>query len=187
MKHRALFLDRDGTLVHRKEYPRRPEELVLFDGIGPALYRLQMAGWKLVVITNQGGMAFGYFDEAMLVQMHNHLSDELARFGAQLDGIYSCPHHPRGTIPALTLPCFCRKPWPGMLFEAAKELDIDLAQSWMIGDMVSDVEAGNRAGCHTALVHTTDSRPFSEWPALPDLFAKDTVDVLMALLDEALL
>lgn len=167
--HRALFLDRDGTLVHRKDYPRVPQDLILFDGIGPALKQFQDAGWKLVVITNQGGLALGYFTAIDLLMMHEYLAQSLARLGVQLDKIYDCTHHPRSRMPSLQT-CDCRKPKPGMLLQAAKELQIDLSQSWMIGDMASDIEAGISAGCHTAFIGPSYPRA--------DIVAPTTVEAL---------
>ncbi len=151
-KRKAVFLDRDGTLVHPKHYPSRPEELQLYTGIGPELRALQKAGFRLVVITNQAGIARGYFTADDLQRMHEHLTSELAQLGVQLDAIYFCPHHPDGVIPELAIRCDCRKPQPGMLLQAAADLDLDLCASWFVGDILDDIEAGNRAGCSTILV-----------------------------------
>ncbi|MBV9689813.1 MAG: HAD family hydrolase [Ktedonobacteraceae bacterium] len=178
MKHRAVFLDRDGTLVHPRHYPSRPEELRLYDGVGPYLRDIQQAGFRLVVITNQAGIARGYFTEADLQRMHEHLAAQLAQLAVWLDAIYYCPHHPSGVIPDLTMRCDCRKPQPGMLLRAAAELDLDLASSWFIGDILDDIEAGNRAGCHTILVDLdTEQCP---WQPLrcPNFVARDTVHAL---------
>lgn len=152
MKYPALFLDRDGTLVHPAHYPSRPEQLRLYDGIGAELCLIQRMGLRLVVITNQSGIARGYFTEADLQRMHEHLVAELAKQDVHLDGIYHCPHHVNGVIPKLAVRCYCRKPQPGMLLEAAADLDLDLEHSWFVGDILDDVEAGNRAGCRTILV-----------------------------------
>ena len=152
MTDRALFLDRDGTLVQPRHYPSRPEELVLFDGVARELRRLQRGGFRLVVITNQSGLARGYFGEADLRRMHDHLTGELVRSGVRLDAVYHCPHHPDGVVPELAVRCDCRKPEPGLLLRAAADLDLDLARSWFVGDILDDVEAGNRAGCRTILV-----------------------------------
>lgn len=178
MQHRAVFLDRDGTLVHARHYPSRPEELQLYDGIGAGLRRLEEQGWKLIVITNQAGIARGYFDEAALERMHIHLRDELAGLGVRLTAIYHCPHHPEGVVPELARVCDCRKPLPGMLLRAAGEQGIDLARSWFVGDILDDVEAGNRAGCRTILVDLGTEAP----PALPlrrpTFVARDTPHAL---------
>src|SRR5918998_44557 len=103
MMHPALFLDRDGTLVHPRHYPSRPEDLLLYDDIASDLRSLQAAGFRLMVITNQAGIARGYFDEAALQRMHEYLSGELAHLGVRLDGIYHCPHHPDGVIAELAI------------------------------------------------------------------------------------
>ena len=170
----GLFLDRDGTLVHARHYPSRAEELVLYDGIGPGLRALQAAGFRLVVITNQSGLARGLFTEADLGLMHDHLAAELARFGVRLDGVYHCPHHPDGIVPALATACDCRKPEPGMLLRAAADLGLDLDRSWFLGDILDDVEAGNRAGCRTILVDLGTEAPPSNRLRHPTAVARDT-------------
>jgi D-glycero-D-manno-heptose 1,7-bisphosphate phosphatase len=178
MKRRAVFLDRDGTLVYPRHYPSHPEELRLYENIGPGLRRLQKAGFRLVVITNQAGIARGYFTENDLHLMHEYLSGELARLGVQLDAIYYCPHHPDGVIPELAFRCQCRKPAPGMLLAAAADLNIDLARSWLVGDILDDVEAGHRAGCRSILVDLgTESLP-SQPLRTPDFVARDTAHAL---------
>ncbi|HEX9372386.1 MAG TPA: HAD family hydrolase [Roseiflexaceae bacterium] len=174
MHQRALFLDRDGTLVHPRHYPSRPADLRLYRDIGPELRRLQGAGFRLIVITNQSGIARGYFGEADLRRMHDHLADELARLGAHLDGVYYCPHHPEGAIPELAIECDCRKPRPGMLRRAAADLQIDLRRSWFVGDILDDVEAGNRAGCRTVLVDLGTEAPPPVPVRSPDFVARDT-------------
>ena len=178
MAARALFLDRDGTLVHPRHYPARPRDLVLYDGIAPGLRRLQRAGFQLVVITNQAGIARGYFGEAELAAMHAHLAAALAGQGVRLEAIYHCPHHPDGTIPALATRCECRKPAPGMLLRAARELRIDLACSWMAGDILDDIEAGNRAGCRTVLVDLGTEQPTLAPTRAPTYIARDTAHAL---------
>ena len=175
---RALFIDRDGTLVHARHYPSRPEDLILYVGIGPKLRRLQAAGFKLIVITNQSGIARGYFTERDLRRMHAHLSAELAADGVRIDGYYFCPHHPDGVVPHLAIRCECRKPRPGMVLRAARELSVDPRRSWFLGDILDDVEAGNRAGCRTILVDVgTESTPCAELRR-PDFVARDTTHAL---------
>lgn len=171
---RAIFLDRDGTLVHPRHYPSRPADLLLYDGIGPGLRRLREAGFRLVVVTNQSGLARGYFGEDDLALMHAHLTRELARQGVALDGIYHCPHHPDGVVPALAIRCDCRKPRPGMVQRAAADLGIDPARSWFVGDILDDVEAGNRAGCRTVLVDLGSEAPPQHPLRRPDAVARET-------------
>jgi len=183
MKQKALLLDRDGTLVHPRRYPSRPEDLLLYDGICPELRDLQLAGFCLVVITNQAGIARGYFTEADLQLMHEHLERELAFYGVRLDGIYYCPHHPDGVIPGLAIRCSCRKPQPGMVLRAAADLDLDLHASWFVGDILDDVEAGNRAGCRTILVDLgTEKLPVENRSIAPlrcpTFIARDTLNAL---------
>ncbi len=178
MSSRALFLDRDGTLVHASHYPSRPEQLRLYDDIGPELRALQQSGFRLVIITNQAGIARGYFTEADLRLMHDYLTDELTKLGVHVDGIYHCPHHPDGVVEELAFRCTCRKPQPGMLLQAAHDLDLDLEQSWFVGDILDDVEAGNRAGCRTILVDLeTESLPLQPL-RVPTFVARDTLHAL---------
>src|ERR671932_1084917 len=174
----ALFLDRDGTLVHPRHYPSRPEDLRLYDGLGPYLRCLQESGFRLVIVTNQSGIARGYFTEADLRQMHAHLAAQLARIGARLDAIYHCPHHPDGVIPALAVRCTCRKPQPGMVLRAVADLGLDPQRSWLVGDILDDVEAGNRAGCRTILVDLGTEPPPERALRRPDFVARDTLHAL---------
>lgn len=160
--HRAVFLDRDGTLNHDPGYIHRPEEFILFPGVAEAIRLLNEAGYLVVVATNQAGIARGYYTEEDLCAVHRKLRDEIAAGGGRLDGIYHCPHHPTAGDGALTRACFCRKPAPGMLYRAALDLEIDLGGSWMIGDREGDLEAGRRAGCRTALALTGEGRTTQE-------------------------
>jgi D-glycero-D-manno-heptose 1,7-bisphosphate phosphatase len=174
----ALFLDRDGTLVHPRHYPSHPRDLVLFEGVTPGLLRLQTAGFRLVVITNQAGIARGLFTVEDLEAMHAHLRRELRQEGVEIDAIYFCPHHVDGVIPELSVACTCRKPQPGMLLRAAAELNVDLAASWFLGDILDDVQAGNRAGVRTVLVDLgTESVP-SIPERTPSYVARDTAHAL---------
>lgn len=160
MKQRAILLDRDGTLVYPRHYPSRPADLSIYEGITPHLRKLQSAGFRLVVITNQAGIARGYLTETDLKEMHEYLRSELAKEGVRLDAIYYCPHHIEGVVKEFARSCACRKPRPGMLLQAASDLNLDLRHSWFVGDILDDVEAGNRAGCRTVLVDLgTESLP----------------------------
>jgi D-glycero-D-manno-heptose 1,7-bisphosphate phosphatase len=178
MSRRALFLDRDGTLVHPRHYPRRPEELTIFEGVPALLRRFQQRGWLVVVITNQSGVARGYLTEDDLSLMHASLAADLAQQGVRLDGLYHCPHHPEGVVRPFAVECECRKPRPGMLLRAARELRVDLGCSWFVGDILDDVEAGRLAGCRTALVDLgTESAPTSPLRT-PHLVGRNTVHAL---------
>ena len=174
----ALFLDRDGTLVEPRHYPSRPEELILYPNIAPCLRQLRQGGFRVVVITNQSGLACGLFSEDDLTRMHDDLRLRLQREGVEIDGFYHCPHHPEGVIPELAIACACRKPEPGLLLAAAADLNLDLTRSWFIGDILHDVEAGNRAGCRTILVDLgTEATPESPVRA-PHYVARNTEHAL---------
>lgn len=152
--YRAVFLDRDGTINEERSYLCRPEQLKIIAGSGPAIRSLNERGFKVIVVTNQAGIAFGYYGENDLQLIHECLKRELSLYQATLDGIYYCPHHPRGTIPEYRGECSCRKPKIGLFLKACKELNIDLAASYVVGDKLSDIGAGKRLGCSTVLVQT---------------------------------
>ncbi len=151
---RAVFIDRDGTLVVDKDYPDDPAELEFFDGIPEALKKIEEAGFELVIVTNQSGVARGYFDESTVKKMHAHLREMLNSCGVNLLDIYYCPAHPEAKRERYRNGLERRKPAPGMLLDAAEEHDIDLKSSFMVGDKLSDVRAGKRAGCRSILVRT---------------------------------
>ncbi|HZC04581.1 MAG TPA: HAD family hydrolase [Ktedonobacterales bacterium] len=174
----ALFLDRDGTLTYPYHYPSRPEHLRLYPGIGEPLRTLQQAGFRLVVVTNQSGVARGFFTEADLARMHTRLQAMLWEHGVRLDAVYHCPHHPDGVVSGLSVRCDCRKPQPGMVLQAAGDLNLDLARSWFVGDILDDIEAGARAGCRTVLVDLgTEAAPLHDLRR-PTFVARDTPHAL---------
>jgi len=150
----AVFLDRDGTINEERNYLHRIEDFQLIPGAAEALKRLQDAGYLLVVVSNQSGVARGYFGLAEVDRLNRHMVECLQNFSVELDGIYICPHHPSAGAGEFLRDCDCRKGRPGMLLQAAQELGIDLARSWMIGDKRSDIEAGVAAGCRSLLVRT---------------------------------
>ncbi|UFS71222.1 D-glycero-beta-D-manno-heptose 1,7-bisphosphate 7-phosphatase [Geomonas sp. RF6] len=153
-KHRAVFLDRDGTINIEREYLSRVEDFQLVPGVPLALKRLQEAGFLLVVVTNQSGIGRGFYTEGDLERLHQHMVHELESYGAKISACYFCPHHPEHGTGAYRTECDCRKPLPGMLLQASRDLDIDLPRSYMVGDKVADVEAGLKAGCAPMLVLT---------------------------------
>lgn len=152
--NRAVFLDRDGTINVEKNYLIDPAEFEFVAGVPQALKRLQDAGFLLVVVTNQSGVARGYFGLEDVDRLHEHMIALLAKVGVRIDRIEICPHHPTAGVADYLKVCDCRKGKPGMLLKAADELQIDLAQSYMVGDKVADVEAGLAAGCQSYLVLT---------------------------------
>jgi D,D-heptose 1,7-bisphosphate phosphatase len=149
--YKAIFLDKDNTAIPDIPYNIDPTLITLTEGAGEALHRLQRERYRLVMITNQAGVARGYFAEEAIAGVEAKMRALLRPFGVELDGFYYCPHHPEGTIEPYAICCDCRKPAPGMLLRAAADLDIDLGCSWMLGDIASDIHAGHNAGCTTIL------------------------------------
>ena len=152
MSNKAIFLDRDGTLIEDPGYLNHPDQVKLLEGVAEALIELRAMGYMLIVVSNQSAVARGVVSEKDLGEIHNRLKQLLTERGAYLDQIYYCPYHPDGVIPKYRKESDWRKPNPGMLLAAADEMDIDLSQSWSIGDSSRDVEAGLRAGCKTILI-----------------------------------
>jgi D-glycero-D-manno-heptose 1,7-bisphosphate phosphatase len=150
----AVFLDRDGVVIEDGHYLGSPDRVRLVPGAAEAVAALNRSGWRVVIVSNQSGVARGMFTERDVDSVHSHLADLLHGYGARIDAFHFCPHHPEGEVPEYRLTCECRKPSPGMLVRAAAELRIDLGASWMIGDRVTDLEAGAAAGCRTVLVRT---------------------------------
>ncbi|MBQ1763156.1 MAG: D-glycero-beta-D-manno-heptose 1,7-bisphosphate 7-phosphatase [Aquincola sp.] len=152
---RAAFLDRDGVINVEHGYVHTWDAFEFVPGSVDAMRRLHEAGYALVVITNQSGLARGMYTEAQYQALTQRLSQHLAEQGVPLAAVYHCPHHPGGSVPALAVDCDCRKPAPGMLLRAQRELDLSLADSLLVGDKGSDAEAGRRAGVgRVMLVHS---------------------------------
>lgn len=155
MAHKAIFLDRDDTLIEDPGYINDPDDVKLLPGVAETLAGLRKMGYKLVVVTNQSAVARGILSEDVLDDIHERLEVLLSRQGVYLDGIFYCPYHPEGVIPKYRRESDYRKPNPGMLLEAARDMNIDLEKSWMIGNSYSDVAAGHSAGCRTILVSSS--------------------------------
>ncbi|WP_334190977.1 D-glycero-alpha-D-manno-heptose-1,7-bisphosphate 7-phosphatase [Noviherbaspirillum sp.] len=173
----AIFLDKDGTLVENVPYNVNPQLIELTWLAGPALQLFQQMGYRLFVVSNQAGIAKGIFTESALGPVERRLGELLAQYGVRLDGFYYCPHSPQGVINRYAVACTCRKPMPGMLTRAANDHGIDLHRSWMIGDILDDVEAGQRAGCRTVLI---DNGNETEWKMSPQRKPDLTVPNLYA-------
>jgi len=175
---RAVFLDRDGTLIHDKDCLRTADELELIPGVAEAVRALNHAGWRAVVVTNQPVIAKGWCSEAELQRMHNKLETLLGQEHAFLDRIYFCPHHPEaghaGERPELKIRCECRKPAPGMIHRAAADLNINLKESWLIGDTTTDIQTARNAGLHSILVRTGSAGKDGKHEVKPD-FSFDTL------------
>jgi histidinol-phosphate phosphatase family protein len=179
----AIFIDKDGTLIEDVPFNVDPDRITLMPGAAPALASLVEAGYRVVVVSNQSGVARGFFDEEELQPVEHRIRQLLAQFGIPLDGFYYCPHLPQGRVDRFAIRCQCRKPAPGMLIKSAGDLCLDLSRSWLVGDILDDVSAGNRAGCRTILVnsdHETQWRS-GRWRR-PGLVARDILAAARAIL-----
>jgi len=153
--NRAVFLDRDGVITQEPpHYAHRIDQLKLIPKSAEAIKLLNEDGFKVVIISNQSGLARGYYQKKDVEIYNGAMKKELEKRGAYIDAIYYCPHHSKAKIEAYRMDCDCRKPKPGMLKQAKKDLNLDLKRSFLIGDKISDIEAGYRAGCKTILVLT---------------------------------
>lgn len=176
--NRAVFIDRDGTISEEVGYINHVSRFRLFPYSAAALKQLHDNGYLAIVITNQAGVARGYFSEEMVQAIHQQMTKDLESSGARVDAIYYCAHHPTVGEPPYQLDCDCRKPKPGLLLRAARDYDIDLANSWMVGDRYSDIELAANAGVKSALVLSGYGRGEWEhqrdnWTIQPDLVAED--------------
>lgn len=182
-KQKAIFLDRDGTINKYVGFLRNIEDFQLIDGVSEAVKKINTSGYLAIVITNQPVIARGEVTFKELEEIHNKMETLLGLEGAYLDGIYYCPHHPHkgyeGEIPELKFDCECRKPKAGMLLKAAEDFNIDLSQSWMIGDGENDIMAGKNAGCKTALINEDKAVDYGQTDTLASL--KEFVEKCMLL------
>ncbi|MDT5063788.1 MAG: D-glycero-D-manno-heptose 1,7-bisphosphate phosphatase [Acidobacteriota bacterium] len=183
MKRRAVFMDRDGTISEEIGYVNHPSRYRVFPYSAEAVRLLNEAGWLAILVTNQAGVARGYFTEELITAVHDVLKQELSKRGAELDAIYYCAHHPTVGEAPYRFDCDCRKPKPGLIERAAAEFDIDLRQSWMIGDRYSDIELARNAGVHSAFVLSGYGRGEWEyqraaWKHEPELVAEDLLEAV---------
>lgn len=179
----AVFIDRDGTLTEEVGYVNHPSRLKLLPRSAGAVRRLNEAGIAAVMVTNQAGVARGYFSEDVMEAVHQRLVEQLKDAGAYLDGLYVCPHHPTEGAPPFRADCDCRKPKPGLILRAADDLDLDLGRSSMVGDKASDLVAAKRVGARSILV--LSGYGLGEWeyrrayfPVMPDHVAADLLDAV---------
>lgn len=168
-KRKAIFLDKDGTLIPDVPYNVDPDFISLQNGVVEGLRLLKDHGYIFAVISNQAGVARGYFKVDDLEKVKEKLNLLLNKEGIDIGAYYFCPHHPLGKVLEYSIACNCRKPEPGMILKAARELNIDTPKSWMIGDILNDVEAGNKAGCKTILLDIGNE---TEW--IEGVFRKPT-------------
>lgn len=173
----AVFLDRDGTIAKDVHYCRSVDDFELLPTVPEAIKLLNESDFKIIVITNQSGIARGYFTEETLAQIHDKLERELAKYGARVDAIYYCPHHPDDN-------CECRKPGLALFLKAAAEFSIDFQNSYVIGDMQMDIDAGKKLGCPTILV-TTGPQKGSDISDPPDYIAPRLATAAKWIIDHA--
>ena len=186
----AIFIDRDGTLSHEVGYVNHVSRFRPFAYAADAVRLVNRSPFAVVLVTNQAGVARGYFPESLIEQVHASLRETLAAGGAKLDGIYYCPHHPTAGEPPYRCDCDCRKPRPGLLRRAAAELDLDLTRSYVIGDRHGDLELAWKVGARAVLVKSgyglgelTYHAP--SWPRQPDLVAENLLEAVSRILTEA--
>ena len=185
--NRAVFIDRDGTISEEVGYVNHPSRFHLLPRSAEAIRLLNEAGWLAILVTNQAGVARGYFSEDMIKQVHERLNSELERAGARLDAIYYCAHHPSVGEAPYRSDCDCRKPKPGLILRAVTEFDIDLASSWMIGDRLGDIQLAQNAGVNSGFVLTGSGRgewehQRSSWTVEPDLVAEDLLEAVQKII-----
>lgn len=186
----GVFLDRDGTITEEMGYINHLDRVQLYPWAGEAIRKLNRAERPVIVVTNQSGVARGVFTEDLLQQVHRKIAFELAAQKAKLDAIYYCPHHPNGRLDAYRVKCQCRKPATGMVLEAARRFQMNLASSYVVGDSYRDMQLGFNAGAHTILVMTGYGRGEYEhqrhrWDRLPDRIAENLREAVEIILGEA--
>ncbi|MBA2502598.1 MAG: HAD family hydrolase [Pyrinomonadaceae bacterium] len=190
MKRPAAFIDRDGTISEEVGYINHPSRFRIFPYSAAAVRLLNDAGWLAILVTNQAGVARGYFTEDLIEVVHDRLRHDLEAGGARLDAVYYCPHHPSTGDAPYRLACECRKPQPGLIRQAARDFEIDLKRSWMIGDRYSDTELARNAGVRSAFVLSGYGRGEWEygramWKHEPDLIRDDLLQVVQTIIGRA--
>ena len=180
---RAVFIDRDGTISEEVGYINNPSRFRLFPFAADAVKHLHDSGWLAILVTKQAGVARGYFSEEMIQIVHGAMTANLESNGAKLDAIYYCAHHPSVGEPPFRLDCDCRKPKPGLVTRAAQDFEIDINESWMVGDRYSDIELARNAGLKSAFVLSGYGRGEWEhqsagWTRKPDLVADNLLEAV---------
>ena len=173
---RAVFLDRDGVIIKDTGYLHERDKVSFFPRVSEAVKLLNEQGFKVIVITNQAGVARGYFTEETVREINQFIQDMLAEQEAIIDRFYYCPHHIEGVVEAYRKACYCRKPNPGMLEQAARDFRIELSKSFVIGDNLIDIEAGRRVGCRTIMLNNREC--CSKGDITPDYVAPDLYEAV---------
>ena len=186
MNDRAVFFESEGTLVKAARHDADPAKLSLLPGASEGLARLRAAGFRLFIVSHQPGVARGRLREADLTLVVRRLSELLAPADSSFEGFYYCPHQPGGRVRAYAVECLCRKPSPGLIEDACREHDLDAEQSWMIGDVLDDVEAGRRAGCRTVMIDSGHETAWRRGPnRAPHLTAHNLAEAAEQILRDA--
>jgi D-glycero-D-manno-heptose 1,7-bisphosphate phosphatase len=185
--NRAVFIDRDGTISEEVGYVNHQSRFRVFPYAAEAVRLLNERGWLAIVVTNQAGVARGYFSETLIHTVHEQLQRKMEHGGARLDAIYFCAHHPSVGEPPYRFDCDCRKPKPGLILKAAEEFDIDLGASWMIGDRYSDIELARNAGVNSAFVLSGYGRGEWEhqraaWQYQPGLVSENLLEAVQTII-----
>jgi D-glycero-D-manno-heptose 1,7-bisphosphate phosphatase len=186
MKQPAVFIDRDGTISEEVGYVNHPSRFQLYTYSSAAIKLLNDNGWLAIVVTNQAGVARGYFSEDVVKQIHKRLRQELLDASAHLDAIYCCVHHPTVGEPPYRLDCDCRKPKAGLITQASSDFEIDLASSWMVGDRYSDIELARNAGLQSGFVLSGYGRgeweyQRAKWDHQPDLVSENLLEAVKSI------
>ena len=181
---KAAFLDRDGVINQDKAYVHRWEDFEFVPGAVESMRRLQEVGYALVIVTNQSGLARGYYSKAQYQALTTALREHLSSQGVQLAGVYHCPHHPKGSVPGLAIDCDCRKPAPGMLLQAERELGLSMPDSLLVGDKASDIEAARAAGVGRAYLVQSDNLESGATPTDADGYFASLLDCATQLFTE---
>ncbi|WP_457621944.1 D-glycero-beta-D-manno-heptose 1,7-bisphosphate 7-phosphatase [Persephonella sp.] len=177
MKNRAVFLDRDGVINEDYGFVHRIEDFRIFPEVFPALKKLQNAGFKLLIVTNQSGIAVGYYTEEDFLKLTDYMLETFDKNGIKIDKVYYCPHHPEGVIPELRMVCDCRKPQSGMIKQGIKDFNIDPTRSFLIGDKENDIKAAHKEGIKAALVKTGQGLKFVD-NTEADFIGENILDVV---------
>ena len=171
--NKAVFLDRDGVINEEVDHLNNVADLRILPGAASAIKKMNEAGYHVIVVSNQAAIAKGIMTPAGLSAIHDEMKKRLADEGARIDGIYYCPHHPDGTLEEYSFTCACRKPETGMIDQAAKDFDIEVGKSFMVGDTTGDILTGRRAGLKTILVKTGYAGKDNRYDVSPDFIAED--------------
>ena len=182
---KAIFLDRDGVINVDKQYICKIEDFTFIPGVFEAVKKARDSGYKIFVVTNQSGIALKYYSESDYKILTEWMIKQFKEKGIVFDGIYYCPHHSNGTDKEYTKECECRKPKAGMILQAAKEYNIDLSKSFVIGDKTSDIKSGQSAGCKTILVKTGYGGRDKKCDVKPDYVADDLLSAVNLIVDQS--